>query len=66
MKREFILLCISLMQETSGPPPPMSPAPPVGNQVPLDSGIAILLVAAILLGIGYVWYVQVSSRSQVK
>lgn len=33
------------------PPPPMGPPPPVGDVVPVDSGIVILIAAALALGI---------------
>ncbi len=55
MIKELIRILVVCMTQGSsgGPPPPKSgPAPPVGNDVPIDQGIWILLIAAVLL-IGY-------------
>jgi len=53
-KIPLIFLTLLVQGSGVGPPvPKMAPAPPVGDQVPIDENIWILIAAAFLIG---VWF----------
>jgi len=54
-------MAILLQGSGSAPPvPKMGPPPPVGDQVPLDENIWVLIVAALAVG---VWYLYTNRKS---
>ncbi|WP_157686789.1 PID-CTERM protein-sorting domain-containing protein [Nonlabens sp. Hel1_33_55] len=47
-----MFMALLMQGSASAPPvPKMGPAPPVGDQVPIDGSIWILIIAAIIIGV---------------